>query len=317
MCFTPCFAVNPGWVNLSVTSARHKAVVEHSGRRRLTRVALPALAATVVTGSVIGISLAQDVAPDPSVMAGADLGAARSEATRTEAARSGAVLAAQRERLEDRQQSISRSARRVTIEDEPEPTGHKFSTTDLNIREAPAENADVLTTVDSATKLPVTGEVDGGYAEVVWKERSYWVSADYLAEDKPEPEEEEESAVSVGGFSTAPCANGSSIESGITADAVQVLRAVCAEFPMITTYGGWRGDGEHSDGRAIDIMVSGDLGWQVADYLRANSGALGLYDIIYSQKIWTAQRSAEGWRYMSDRGSVTANHYDHVHVMVF
>ena len=310
MCFTPCFAVNPGWVKHSVTSARHKAVVEHSGRRRLTRVALPALAATVVTGSVIGITLAQDVAPDPSAMAGADLGAARSEA-----ARSGAVVSAdRRELVEDRQQSISRSARRVTIEDEPEPTGHKFSTTDLNIREAPAENADVLTTVDSATKLPVTGEVDGDFAEVVWKKRSYWVSADYLAKDKPE---EEEAAVSVGGFSTAPCASGSSIESGITANAVQVLRAVCAEFPMITTYGGWRGDGEHSDGRAIDIMVSGDLGWQVADYLRANSGALGLYDIIYSQKIWTAQRSAEGWRYMSDRGSVTANHYDHVHVKAF
>ncbi len=86
---------------------------------------------------------------------------------------------------------------------------------------------------------------------------------------------------------------------------------------MITSYGGYRGDGEHSDGRAIDIMVSGELGWQVADYLRANSGAFGLYDVIYSQRIWTAQRSAEGWRYMSDRGSTTANHYDHVHVKVF
>ena len=64
-------------------------------------------------------------------------------------------------------------------------------------------------------------------------------------------------------------------------------------------------------------MVSVPLGWQVADYLRANAGELGLYDIIYSQKIWTAQRSAEGWRYMADRGSITANHYDHVHVKAF
>jgi hypothetical protein len=29
------------------------------------------------------------------------------------------------------------------------------------------------------------------------------------------------------------------------------------------------------------------------------------------------ERSSEGWRYMSDRGSTTANHYDHVHVSVF
>jgi hypothetical protein len=256
-------------VNLSVTSARHKAVVEHAGRRRLLRVALPALAATVVTGSVIGLSLAGDVAaPEPSAMAGADIGAARS----------GTVITADvRERMEDREQSISRSARRVTIEDEPKPKGHKFSTADLNIRKTPAENAKVVTTVDPATKLSVTGEVDDGYAEVIWEDEAYWVSADYLAKEKPEEEETSEGGgVTVGGFSSAPCASGSSIEGGITASAVRVLRAVCAEFPTITTYGGYRGDGEHSDGRAIDIMVSGDLGWQVADYLRANSGAFGL-----------------------------------------
>ena len=105
--------------------------------------------------------------------------------------------------------------------------------------------------------------------------------------------------------------------SGVTASAMSVYRAVCSAFPSITTYGGWRGDGEHSGGQAIDIMVSGDLGWQVANYLRANSSRFGLYDVIYSQRIWTAQRSSEGWRPMSDRGSSTANHYDHVHVKVF
>ena len=96
-----------------------------------------------------------------------------------------------------------------------------------------------------------------------------------------------------------------------------VFEAVCSRFPSITTYGGYRGDGEHSDGKAIDIMVSGETGWQVAEYLRANAGTFGLYDIIYSQKIWTSERSSEGWRYMEDRGSTTANHYDHVHVKVF
>lgn len=293
-----------------MTSARHKAVVQHAGRRRLIRVALPALVATLVTGSVVGFSVAGDVeVPESTTIAGADLGAAR------EAARSGTRLRAQsQERLRDRAPSVSRSARRVTIEKLPEPEGRRFSTTDLNIRETPAENAEVVTTVDTATKLLVTGEVDDGFAQVLWKKRPYWVSADYLAKKKPE---EEDGVVSVGGFSTAPCANGSSIEGGITANAVRVLRAVCAEFPTITSYGGYRGDGEHSDGRAIDIMVSGELGWQVADYLRANSGALNLYDIIYSQRIWTAQRSSEGWRFMSDRGSTTANHYDHVHVKVF
>ena len=290
-----------------MTTARHKAPVERSARRRATRIALPALAATVVTSSVVGFALLGDLDATPTTYAGAaanDIGAARS----------GPRLDADaRERLADRTQSISRSAKRVTIEEKPVADGHRFSTVALNIRKEPSAEADTLTTVDPATKIPVTGTVDGDWAEVIWDKQAYWVAAEYLAKEKPE----DDGVVAIGGFSTAPCASGSSIEGGITANAVRVFRAVCAEFPQITSYGGWRGDGEHSDGRAVDIMVSGDLGWQVADYLRANSSALGLYDIIYSQRIWTAQRSAEGWRAMSDRGSVTANHYDHVHVKAF
>ena len=41
-----------------------------------------------------------------------------------------------------------------------------------------------------------------------------------------------------------------------------------------------------------------------------------LFDIIWSQHIWTIERSGEGFRSMEDRGSATANHYDHVHIMV-
>jgi hypothetical protein len=292
-----------------VTSARHRAVVEKQPRSRATKIALPALAATVVTSSVVGFSvLGGSDAPSASY-AGADIGAARS----------GPILDADgRERLADRMQSISRSAKRVTIEDRPVPEGHKFATVALNIRKAPAEDAPSVETVDPATKLAVTGEVKGDWAEVVWDKQSFWVAADYLAKKKPEEEEAAESgSPSVGGLSSAPCAAGASIEGGLTSSAVTVLRAVCAQFPQITSYGGYRGDGEHSDGRAIDIMISGEAGWEVADYLRANSSALGLYDIIYSQRIWTAERSSEGWRYMEDRGSTTANHYDHVHVKVF
>ena len=64
-------------------------------------------------------------------------------------------------------------------------------------------------------------------------------------------------------------------------------------------------------------MVSGATGWAIADFLRANYGSFGIEYIIYSQKIWSVERGGEGWRGMSDRGSVTANHYDHVHVTVY
>jgi hypothetical protein len=64
-------------------------------------------------------------------------------------------------------------------------------------------------------------------------------------------------------------------------------------------------------------MVSGDLGWQVAEFLRAHAAEFNLYDVIYAQRIFTQERASEGWRAMSDRGSTTANHYDHVHVAVY
>ncbi|MFD1824733.1 MULTISPECIES: SH3 domain-containing protein [Mumia] len=145
-----------------------------------------------------------------------------------------------------------------------------------------------------------------------------------VAEATAEPEEDGESAdgsesdspsTSVSG---KPCASGSSVESGLTSNAIKVHRAVCAEFPSVTSYGGVRsGDGgEHGSGRALDIMVSGATGDQIADYVRANASRLGVTEVLWAQQIWTTQRASEGWRSMEDRGSSTANHYDHVHVTV-
>ena len=105
------------------------------------------------------------------------------------------------------------------------------------------------------------------------------------------------------------------MEGGLGANAIAVHRAVCARYPQVGAYGGYRpGGGNHSTGRALDIMISGSAGWDIANWLRANAGRLGISEIIYSQKIWTTQRAGDGWRGMSNRGSATANHYDHVHV---
>ena len=77
---------------------------------------------------------------------------------------------------------------------------------------------------------------------------------------------------------------------------VKVHEAVCAAFPDITTYGTFRGDGEHSQGLAVDIMVSGARGYEVRDFVRAHYAELGVNYIIYSQHIWSVDRSGEGWR---------------------
>ena len=96
-----------------------------------------------------------------------------------------------------------------------------------------------------------------------------------------------------------------------------MFRAVCNAFPELSTYGGYDAHGEHSSGRAVDFMISDPaLGQAVADWARAHAAELDLFDVLWSQQIWTPVRSSEGWRSMPDRGSATANHFDHVHISV-
>jgi hypothetical protein len=219
---------------------------------------------------------------------------------------------------------ISRSEERVRLEEKPpEVTGHLFATTAVNVRAEPSEDARALGGLEWAEKIAISGETRGKWVEVVIDEQSMWVHADFLAEKKPkpkpEPEADESSAPTTTGLSTAACATGSDVESGLTSNAVSVHRAVCAAFPGVTEYGGIRpgDDGYHGTGQALDIMISGDAGWELAEWVRANASALGVSEVIYSQKIWTTDRSGEGWRWMDDMGSTTANHYDHVHVSVY
>jgi hypothetical protein len=144
------------------------------------------------------------------------------------------------------------------------------------------------------------------------------VSAGYLTDEKPvEETTSEESEPAAAGDVDATCTNGSSVPSGVSPNVVAVHEAVCANFPELTSYGTFRSDGEHGQGLAIDIMVSGERGWQVADFVRAHYSELGVSYIIYAQNIWSVERGGEGWRAMEDRGSTTANHYDHVHVTTY
>ncbi|WP_238164403.1 SH3 domain-containing protein [Kribbella pittospori] len=194
----------------------------------------------------------------------------------------------------------------------PKVTGSKYTTTDVNLWSLPLTGV-LLDVLPKGTKVSVSGKVDGIWAEVVSDGKSRWVKAQYLSATKPV-------ASTAGAISQAACKSGSSVEDGLTQDAIRVHRAICAKFPDISSYGGLRsGDSgsEHSSGRALDIMVSGSEGQEVADWLHANYKKLGISQLIWSQHIWTVQRSSEGWRAMEDRGSTTANHYDHVHVSVY
>ena len=95
-----------------------------------------------------------------------------------------------------------------------------------------------------------------------------------------------------------------------------------AKLYGITSFSGYRpGDsGDHGKGLAIDFMVpvSSALGDQIADYAIQNMASRGISYIIWKQRFYAPFDSKYGpaytWNPMPDRGSVTENHYDHVHV---
>ena len=202
----------------------------------------------------------------------------------------------------------------------------RWTTAPLNLWSNPGTGADNLGLVDDEEKVLLTGRRDMGREEIVVDGQARWVTAGYLDDTKPvdvRPPSPAESSGSSGSSSptvapaAATCDNGTSVPSGVSPNIVAVHEAVCAAFPEITTYGTFRADGEHSQGLAVDIMVSGSRGQEVADFVRNNYGDLGVNYVMYAQQIWSVERSSEGWRYVEDRGSDTANHYDHVHVTTY
>ncbi|HGZ0259721.1 TPA: LysM peptidoglycan-binding domain-containing protein [Streptococcus pneumoniae] len=90
----------------------------------------------------------------------------------------------------------------------------------------------------------------------------------------------------------------------------------------ITSFSGYRpGDsGDHGKGLTIDFMVpeSSELGDKIAEYAIQNMASRGISYIIWKQRFYAPFDSKYGpantWNPMPDRGSVTENHYDHVHV---
>ena len=76
----------------------------------------------------------------------------------------------------------------------------------------------------------------------------------------------------------------------------------------------------HNSGMAVDFMVpvNSVQGDQLAEYLTKHMDELGVYYIIWKQRFYMPQQNIYGpantWNIMPNRGGVTANHYDHVHV---
>lgn len=115
---------------------------------------------------------------------------------------------------------------------------------------------------------------------------------------------------------------------GVTPRMLKVKNTLDLETGPFPTIGCVRYSGDpqdHGTGHACDFMVttggamaSGSakaLGDRTAEYAIAHASALGIKYVIWRQRIYDMR--SPGWRMMENRGGVTANHYDHVHVSVF
>ena len=290
--------------------ANHRHKREPNARRLPKAVLFAAPTAAIVTVGAVGLGV---LSPDQASMDVSKAAASAAPNTdlgdRTDLSRSGSRLEALAPRKMQKRtlKSIRAIADKEATRDAVKAADTKLWTTEkLNLWVDPGKGAEKVGEVKAGIKVLVTGRTEGDRSEIVWHGKARWVSTEYLSDSEPIP--------GIGGA----CTNGTTVAGGVSQNIVKVHAAVCAAFPEITVYGTLRGGGgDHPLGRAVDIMISGDRGWQVAEFVRAHYAELGVSYVIYSQHIWSVERSGEGWRGMPNRGSATANHYDHVHVSTY
>ncbi|MGJ6968875.1 coiled-coil domain-containing protein [Streptosporangium sp. G11] len=110
-------------------------------------------------------------------------------------------------------------------------------------------------------------------------------------------------------------------------DRTRIMRdAVMRRFSLPYSVGCYRSandGGEHPLGRACDFMMSTGgtmpsaanlaLGDEIAAWAIKNKAKLGVKYVIWRQRI----NHGSGWNAMSNRGGVTANHFDHPHISMY
>ena len=169
--------------------------------------------------------------------------------------------------------------------------------------------AEITTTVEETTTTEATTEAvtEAQSAPATYQaESSQGASATYTAPAAPD---------------YASIAASKSENAGLQPQTAAFKEEVANLFG-ITSFSGYRpGDpGDHGKGLAIDFMVpvSSALGDQIADYAIQNMASRGISYIIWKQRFYAPFDSKYGpaytWNPMPDRGSVTENHYDQVHV---
>ncbi|HRA76568.1 MAG TPA: hypothetical protein PLE12_10065 [Propionicimonas sp.] len=308
----------PDAVGVATPAPRRVAASRYDGLARRGGIGVLALAAASAGGiAVLGESPAAAVSPTTDVAA--------TSAAASAMAGNAAPLAASAA-LAGRDATVSRGATRTvrvrelaaskveTVEDDLASLTPLYATGTLSLRKKASEKAPLVASVYDGAKVLATSTLRNNYRKVTTEDGlTGWLLAAELSDAEPE-------GGVAGGLSMAPCSLSSSIEAKIRRDTILIYRSVCANFPGVNSYGGWRAGGLpfHRNGRAVDIMLTphaeSAMGWRIAHFITAHYKELNIDHVIFEQKIWTPYNQT--WRHMADRGSITANHFNHVHVAV-
>ncbi len=110
----------------------------------------------------------------------------------------------------------------------------------------------------------------------------------------------------------AECGLDTSGLGGVTRATRAAAEFFGCRFGEPTMYGvaGRAGASDHPSGKAVDFMVDRATGDALASCALENRDAFGITYVIWRQRI----NYGSGWHAMEDRGGITANHMDHVHV---
>ena len=193
--------------------------------------------------------------------------------------------------------------------------------------EAPAEQ--LAATSEAASDAPAASEAPAVTSEAASEAPAVTSEA---ASDAPESSEAPARVAPVATSEAAPDApeapakppaatNTLPTNPNLQPQAEAFRQDVAAKFGL-TNIGGYReGDPQdHGKGRAVDVMVpvGSEVGNQVAQYAVDNIANAGISYVIYRQHFYAPVDNIYGpantWNQMPDRGSITENHYDHVHV---
>ncbi|AQP43822.1 SH3 domain-containing protein [Tessaracoccus flavus] len=209
----------------------------------------------------------------------------------------------------------------AAVAPQPQPpatpeTSDRYATTVLNIWTASTGTA-YIRDIPRGTVVKVTGVVENGRAAIVDDGAIRWVTARYLSTTPP-------SSGASGGADDSLNRGGSSGLDKTNDNVKAIALDIWERYPQITTMYGWRRDvtPDHPAGRAVDVMIPSygrnqALGWEIANYYRDNAEQYNINYIIFAQRIWSVARDKEGWRWMANRGSDNANHYNHVHINTY